>query len=473
MNERQKATSLKYLLNEVTSKRRISGMYDNGLLHASKLTEQDLKMMLKSGFFTLHESSALNVLFSKTQIVELNESTFSSLDEAVTKIDESISSGTPLTEGFLGDIWSGLEKLGNRAKEALVGGWNKLKTIWREFKELIEALVEVLKDSMTKMYDKGKQFATTQMNSFKDELNTTLQPVLDKLDDVAEKKKFSVEVLNAYETAKWVVEKFKQKTIDDAKWADDIIAGNGNPSETPLDSVSTEKGLQALKKEEGVVTSKKIVEYRNSLLSDKRVLSELFEFAKRRLNEAGSGKAHLEDAISNPVLKKIVSYGVKIMAWSTIPIAKLVQDIAEKKAPEVLNKMSTVVKTLGGPGAFVFPMFGLIAAELIEITIKSITPNSLQLSGLLAGIFFPPLVPILMAAEGAVRAIKMFLMVWTLGTILFNLIVSVRKAYTEWQAKQSTETGTEETGSEPEVQTAGYKPKGQFKLQEGRLIFIS
>jgi hypothetical protein len=58
------------------------------------------------------------------------------------------------------------------------------------------------------------------------------------------------------------------------------------------------------------------------------------------------------------------------------------------------------------------------------------------------------------------------LLLWTIGNILINLVDVVQK-------EAQNQTGTEsETETEPEVQTAGYKPRGTFKLKEGKLVFI-
>jgi hypothetical protein len=143
MNDRQKMTSLKYLLNEVMSEKKISGRVGRQLSIQSNVDEITMNAMLKSGFFTVNESTALNVLFGASNTKSLNESTISTIDGIVNKVVESIDSNRVLSEGFLGDIWDGLKKLGNKAKEALSGGWNKVKAIWGEFKELTEAFVEI------------------------------------------------------------------------------------------------------------------------------------------------------------------------------------------------------------------------------------------------------------------------------------------------------------------------------------------
>jgi hypothetical protein len=471
MNDRQKMNSLKYLLNEVMSEKKINGRVSRQLSRQSNINEITLNAMLKSGFFTVNESTALNVLFSASNTKSLNESTIHRIDGIVNTVVESIDSNKVLTEGFLGDIWDGLKKLGNKAKDALSGGWNKVKAIWGEFKELAEAFVEVMKDGFRKGLDTAKKFAMEQVNSVKDEIMVYLEPVLEKLDSVAEEKQFANEVVNAYETGQWVVTQMKGNVVEKGKWADDVVKGNGQPEEPPaIDPKAMESGFEDLKQEEGIQTSKKLTESRTRLFSNPNFLRELYVSSQKRLNEGGAGAVHLEDAIKNQWLKKAVHWCVSVFQWALIPLAKAAQEYAQKKGPELLETASKTVDFLGGPGIYKFPMIGLIVAEILEIVIKTFAPGTKDAAKWIAGIFYPPLVPILATADTAISIIKTVLLVYTVGTILFNLIVSIRKAYTDWKIEKAGQGG--EGGGEPEVQTAGYKPKGSFKLKEGKLIFV-
>ena len=55
MNDRQKMTSLKYLLNEVMSEKKISGRVGRQLSIQSNVDEITLNARLKSGFFTVND----------------------------------------------------------------------------------------------------------------------------------------------------------------------------------------------------------------------------------------------------------------------------------------------------------------------------------------------------------------------------------------------------------------------------------
>lgn len=470
MNQRQKATSLKYLLNELMDNKKIGNRVSNHASNFSSIDSLTLESILNSGFFTVNESSAVRVIFQGSKTNVINESTVSKIDGIVAQIIEALDSNTVLSEGIFGDIWDGLKKLGNKAKDAITGGWSKLKAVWGEFKELAQDFVEVMKDGFRKGMDKAKSFAMAQLNSFKNEIDMAMEPVLSKLDDVAQEKKFGEEVVNSYKSGEWVASKMKNTVVEKAKWATDVVSGKGSPEEPPkVDPKQAEAGFEQLKTEEGAISKKELVEMRMQMLGNKNVLRELYKSSQRRLNEGSGGSAHLEDAIENPLLKRVIHFCVNLFKYALIPVAAFAQKFAQEKGPAFLEQASAAIKLLGGPGSYKFPMLGLILAELIEIVVKTFTPGTADLAMWVSGIFFPPLVPIIQSAMGVVKIIKTILLVYTVGTILFNVIVSVRKTYTDWKEKKAGDQG----GGEPEVQTAGYKPNGKFKLKEGKLVFIS
>jgi hypothetical protein len=474
MNQRQKQTSLKYLLNEVTSKKRMHQRQFSNVMKYVSLSEQDVSKMLSSGFFTENEVKAINILFSTTKTTQLNENTMRRIDRSVKIISESKPNSRVLSEGLLGNIWSKLSKLGDRAKEIVVGGWAKIKAAWSEFKELIQEFVNDMSTMFGKAIDWASGMIKQELESYKDEMLTSWNATMSKLDDVNEKKQLGTDLSNAYDTGKWVVDSLKEKvTSTKAEWFQDTIAGKGNIDDTGIekDPEDLETGFEELKNESvNTAIHEELLTERSELFGNSLVLKNLIEAHKRRLSEAG-GAAHLEDAVSNPFLKKILKYGVKALQYALIPIAKLAQEFVQKKAAELLKSMSGAVKFLGGPGKFAFPVFALIIAEVIELVVKNFTADysPAKLIGKAAEWLVPGLGPAIAFANGIWDAMKTFLFVWTIGNILFNLVLAARKAYT---GSQGGESGAE-TGGEPEVQTAGYKPNGKFKLREGKLIFIS
>ncbi len=474
MNKRQKQTSLKYLLNEVTNKNKIQQRQFSNVMKYVSLNEQDVSKMLNSGFFTENEATALRILFSGTKTTKLNESTIRRIDRSVKIISESKPNSRVLSEGLLGNIWSKLSKLGDRAKEIVVGGWAKIKAAWSEFKELIQEFVNAMSTMFGKAFDWASGMIKQELQSYIDEMLTAWNDMMSKLDDVNQKKQLGTDLSNAYDTGKWVVDSLKEKvTSTKAEWFQDTIAGKGNIDDTGIekDPDELETGFEELKNES--VNRRihgELLSERSELFGNSRVLKNLVELHKRRLSEGG-GVAHLEDAVSNPFLKKILKYGVKALQYALIPIAKFAQQFVEKKAGELLKSMSGAVKFLGGPGQFAFPVFALIVAEVIELVVKNYTVDysPAKLVGKAAEWLVPGLGPAVAFANGIWDALKTFLFVWTIGNILFNLVLAARKAYT---GSQGGESGGE-TGGEPAVQTAGYKPNGKFKLREGKLIFIS
>jgi hypothetical protein len=476
MNDRQKQTSLKYLLNEVVSGKKIKNRQFAESMKYISMNEQDISNILDSGIFTKNESFALNVLFSKTKTSRINETIISKLDRSVKIISESKPNSKVLSEGFFGDIWDGLKNMGDKAKDALVGGWSKLKAIWGEFKELTQELVNNMSEGFGKAIDWAKGEATSFFNQQKQKAIDAFNASLQKMDDINEKKKLGADLGHAYETGQWVVTKFKEKVSSPkATWFNDVLSGKGNP-EAPsdkLDDTEVQDGFEELKQEEGINSKRDgLIRERNQFFSNYDVVKNLYEMSVKRLNEGG-GAAHLEDAVSNPVLKNVIHWGINLLQYALIPIAKFGQKLAETAANKFLNNMSGVVKFFGGPGQYAFPVIALIFAEIIEIVIKNKTaeysPAKLGLK--LAEFLVPGLKPIIITAKGILTALKTFLLIWTIGNILFNLVLSARKVYTDSQKQGGNQTGGEQ-GSEPEVQTAGYKPKGSFKLKEGKLVFV-
>ena len=473
MNQRQKATSLKYLLNEVTNSKKFEARAKRELVKYSMVDSLFLESMLGSGFFTKNESAAVKILFRSSKSPFINESTIRSLDSMVGDIVEAIDQNRVLSEGILGDIWDNLKKLGNKTKEAITGGWAKIKTIWGEFKELIDAFIENIVAGLKFLLQKGKQFAIKTFNSFQKKISDKFVSVLVGINNIAQKNEFANEMTNANKTALFVTTKFYTEIASpNADWAKSVAAGNGNPKEDgKLSPDAADAALEDLKQEEGVRSVKQLIEDRNKLFSNKHFLMELFQFSKRRITESGPGAMHLEDAIKNEWLKKIVKILVELLQFALIPIAKGAQLAGKLLGPTALNTFSSLVSMpgIGGPGAYKFPVLGVIAAEVIEIIVKMVTPSGPELAQEYLEGFATGLLDFLTEYAGWIKAIKIVLMVWTIGTILMNIIGLLQQKYKEMEKNKSGE----ETPTEPEVQTAGYKPKGSFKMKEGKLVFVS
>ena len=137
MKSNQK-NSLKHLINEVMSQKNTIQRMDDVRISAITLDETTINALIRSRVFTINEQKAMRILFTKTKTTSLTEGTINELDNNVRFITKASEMEIRLSEGFFGDIWDGLKGLGDKAKEAITGGWNKVKAIWGEFKELVQ-----------------------------------------------------------------------------------------------------------------------------------------------------------------------------------------------------------------------------------------------------------------------------------------------------------------------------------------------
>lgn len=440
------ANSLKYLMNEVLSEKRMTQKLNTNTVRFTSLDETAVNSLLKSSLFTKNESVAMKILFSKTKTKSLNESTVNKLNESVNTILNAKVGDSVLSEGFFGDIWDGLKGLGDKAKEVLSGGWSKLKAVWGEFKDLVTEVASACKSGFVKAFD-----------SFADKAKGASAKVADGakegLAKITDKNAFLKEVKEMTDTTTYVTKTFYTKWFAAPEWEKDMIAGNATPTEeVKVEPAKAEDGLEDLKTMESVrKMNAKIIKERNNLLSNSDVVNELFNSSEKRLFiMEGGGFAHIEGAIKNPFLKGVVEWSVKILQALFIPIAKIAQTVAAAVGKEVLPKYSEAVKLLGGPGAFKFVIIGGILSELIELAVKAITPSGPAI----AAMFIPGLGPIILAAETLIKTVKSCLMVWTIATIAINIVPVLTKA----------------GGAAPKAES--YNPKGEFKMQNGNLVFI-
>lgn len=443
-NNRKKINSLKYLMNEIISEKRLEQKIKTNSIRFTTLDESVINSLLESSLFTKNEATAMRILFSKTKTKTLSESVIKKLDKNVNTILETKEDDMVLMEGFFGDIWDGIKGLGDKAKEVLSGGWSKLKSVWGEFKELVTEVASACKDGFVKAFgsfaDKAKGASSKVADGAKESLSK-----------ITDKNAFLKEVKEMTETNTYVTKTFYNKWFGAPEWEKDMIAGNATPTEeVKVEPAKAEDGLEDLKTMESIrKMNAKIIKERNNLLSNSDVVNELFNSSEKRLFiMEGGGFAHIEGAIKNPFLKGVVEWSVKILQALFIPIAKIAQTVAAAVGKEVLPKYSESVKLLGGPGAFKFVIIGGILSELIELAVKAITPSGPAI----AAFFIPGLGPIILAAETLIKTVKSCLMVWTIATIAINIVPVLQKA----------------GGAAHE----SYSPRGEFKIQDGNLLYV-
>jgi hypothetical protein len=427
--ESKNTNSLKHLMNEVMSEKHTIQRIKDVKKSTITLDERAINALINSRVFTLNEQKAMRILFSKTKTKTLTENTIKILDENVRVISKSNEIDIRLKEGFFSDIWDGLKSLGDKAKEAITGGWSKVKAIWGQFKALVQEVINSAKNGLLKLCNMGRNVGNVG------------EEAMSKLKDkkIVADPDFVKELKQLGETGKWWKDSWFQKWVSAPFWEKDVLAGNGTVDDEPkVDTKAAEQGLQTIAAMESLISK------RNSLLSDYHVVSELLKLSRKQsnLNEGGSVE-HLDDAIKNPALKKIVHYAIELIQWVFIPFAKLGQVAASWVGPKLLSGFSTATKTVGGPGTYPFQLLGTLFGEIVEIYVKSKT-GSMTVE-FVANTLFPGVG----IAVSIVESIHTALFCWTVANILINLV--------EVADKQKAE---------------GFASNGKFKIKEGNLLFV-
>lgn len=431
----KKKNSLKYLVNEVFSEKTVSKRFDYVSMGAVSLDETALYALIQSNVFTVNEQTALRVLFSKTKTNSLTENSVKLLDENVRIISNLSEIQLRLKEGFFGDIWDGLKKLGDKAKEAIAGGWGKLKTIWLEFKQLVQEVINSAKNGLITLCTKIKASADDDAKKM---LKDVMAKSPIKFDDDLKKEFTQLKETTGYWMNDWY-----QKWVIKPFWEKDVLAGKGSIKEEPkIDAEEAEQGLQT------IAALEHLIHKRNSLLSNYDVVNELLKINKNRmfLKEAHAVE-HLDDAIKNPALKKIVHYAVELIQWAFIPFAKLGQIVGKWVGPKVLSSFSNATKVLGGPGVYTFELLGTIFGEFLEVIIKNYGVK--YATGIIKDIMFPGFG----LSEHIVHNIHLALLCWTYANILINLV--------DVAEKEGVKTATE-----------SHDIKNKFKIQDGNLVYM-
>jgi len=429
----KKTNSLKHLMSEVMSEKHTIQRIKDVRNSAVTLDERAINALINSRVFTLNEQKAMRILFSKTKTKTLTENTINILDENVRVISKSNEIDIRLKEGFFGDIWDGLKSLGDKAKEAIVGGWSKIKAIWGEFKALVQEVINSAKNGLQKLCGSSASAAAPVADQM-------IAKVKDKIPKLKGDPDFIKEIKQLGETSKWWKDVWYQKWVAAPFWEKDVLSGNGTVEEEPkVDTKTAEQGLESMAQMESLIRK------RNSLLSDYNVVNELLKrnIRKNNLNEGGSVE-HLDDAIKNPALKKIVHYAIELLQWVFMPFAKLGQVIASWAGPKVFSGLSSVTKTVGGPGSYPFQLLGTLFGEVVEVAIK-LSTDQFAVVNVLNALF-----PALAIATSTVDAIHKALLCWTIANIFINLFDKVEA-----------------------VKSESYSPNGKFKIKEGNLIYIT
>lgn len=387
----------------------------------TSLTRTHINGMLKSGIFTNEERKAVAVLIRNSKVHTLNENTAKILDANVSVIMSSKVSDKILTEGFFGDIWDGLQGLGDKAKDALKSGWSKVKGIWSEFTDLIKELVEAVKEMFTKMTEKIKDVVSGIVGEAKKVVDKGLSKINDKATLAKEVKELS-------DSGNYVKDWWSKSVGEGSDWDDKVIKGDFKAEDIKLDDKTIEAGEKELEKIADSIIHKRnglqLVEDKRNLLSNPEVLNALLESRVRRfMLKEGGGFKHLEDSVKNPLLKGLIKYGINGIAWIIATPAKLAQSLVNFLTKKGLEGFSEFVKKISGPGIFAFVVLAGLLGEVVEIVVKKMTAESF--AKLITGITIPVLAPFIAAFE-FLEHFSNICLAYAVGTVMLNLSTLIK-----------------------------------------------
>lgn len=442
-SERGSVIKLKSVLEET---RKLTNGGINNLKKRLVIDEVALNGILNSGVIGKTESSALKEFLQSKKIRKIDEVNVGRIDESVKLLRE--------------DWWDTTKNWVKGKKDqfvdAVTAGWAGVKKIWNNFKDMILELVKFLKETFKKIMEDITKSVQSGLGKFKSKFTEDWYTEFHK-DHPHEHVDLVTELKQLFESGKFMLQYAKTKIVDGGKWEKDLIAGNGNPK-GDVEGDENEKAVAA--------DAEKIAQesYRH-IFVNKNILSEL---ASKNLIIEG----HLEDTLKNhPTLKAIVKWGMLLVKAIFSPLTLALTKAGEMLAKNLFKGISTGCKLLGGPGIFDFAIMTLMSIEVYEImhSLHGIhdvddmdNPKASDIAKFIAsaGAQFIPGVDVLVLL---VKILAFCIMGYSIGTILYNLFM----------AYKALKGGGEEGSEEPKVQTAGYKPKGEFKIKEGKLLFIS
>lgn len=300
-----------------------------------------LQLIINSGALPKEQTFALQNFFefyNNGNVPLLNENT-------IKRIDAYLNSSV-LSEGY--KDW--LQKVGKKAKDWIVSGWDNVKKVWGNFKDIVSKLAEKVKtffkDLASSAYKKILQL--------KSKLQKTLNSSFDKATEVLRNASNDV-VQKEYTTLKDSVSHLLAKSkayISGADWEDKLINGNASPKTDANESL----------------TQKPKLLFTKSLVESLLVL------------EAG---LHFEDLINKekyPVAHGIIKWGLKLLAWILSPLVTaakylvkfLVSGWKKDGSSGILVWINKLAEALGGPKAITYPILGVLAMELTEVALTGL-----------------------------------------------------------------------------------------------------
>ena len=425
--------NLKHLLNEI-NKNQMRGV--KKLRKYAVIDEIALTGILNSGVLPSKQSSILKEYFNSKKINRINES-------VIKRVDQDMKY---LSEGLID--W--FKKKGEQAKAAFEKGWSAVKGIWKNFSDVVKEFVIKLKEIFKKISD----WALEKVKALASKLGSIVNEKFIKKfkeDHPHEHSDLKTEFGQVKETASHLKGYFTNNLENGGAFEDKIINGSVDPKEEP-DDISPAEADKAAKE-----LAQEAYGIYKEIFSKKENLKEIMNL---QITESG----HLTDNIKNPIVRNIIEFCVFMLKVILSPFSTVVGVVIKTIMKETMTATSKFCNALGGPGVFKFAIISLLAAEIFEV-VEDLLANIFNFKNLLSVVStaFPLLAPFIEGAHIAFHIGHLAVGTYALFTVIHNLKPLFDKA--------AGEEGGEE-GGEPEVQTAGYKPKGSFKLKEGKLVFI-
>ena len=273
----------------------------------------------------------------------LNENTIKRIDKRISTLTES----TYISEGFV----SWIKSAGQGGLDLLKSGWDGVKKVWKNFKDIIVKVIETVKEGLQKaaaaVWEKVKGLWAKMKAAF-DGNTEKAKAHLEKHEPAAIKKEW-----NGVTGAVGYLAKYSTSFVKGGNWEKAAESGEVTPVG---DTVEESTIFETIK-------------------FDKSLVEELLKF-----NILYEG-IHFEDMINKkkyPNLFKVVKYACKAIGWAMNPINTALKTLAkwivggwdESGKKGILYLIHKTADALGGPAAIGYPILGFLCMELTEVVLS-------------------------------------------------------------------------------------------------------
>ena len=299
------------------------------------------QLIINSNALPKNQTLALKNFFefyNNGNVPLLNENT-------IKRIDAHLASSV-LSEGY--KDW--LKKVGAKAKDWLTAGWDSVKKVWGNFKDIISQLAETVKKFFKDLASNAYTKVTQLTSKLKSSIESSAKKATDSIKN-APASDVEKEWNTIRDSVAHLLDKSKEY-ISGANWQSQLESGSASPKGSTTESIKQKPKL---------IFSKSLVE---SLL----------------ILESG---VHFEDLINKekyPVAHGIVKWGLKLLSWIFSPIVTglkflvkfLVGGWKKDGSTGILVWINKLAEKLGGPKTIFYPILGVLAMELSEIVLTGL-----------------------------------------------------------------------------------------------------